>query len=381
MGEKFEINPLSKIFFEEQKKTKKRRLPAATMSSTDGANVSAEAMERELNAKTRQLESLAIQQKKKEERLSDLEQTVKRGKESLDEKKTNLASTERAVRDGNVVNNRMIQDIQLKTNQHKQIEQAEAEILIVTENDLDYQSQLMADQYNFLKMVAGHLLPSKRKHSVRLDGNGDGIDAQKSVDALEIELALLKNQIGSAFLNSVANPYEEARVEAGMKKEMRALQNAEKEWRALKAATATLSNIEQDLGLSSKDFEVDNQTNIDWRRHDWQGDILAIRQAHSEIVGTSPEVKEDYPSPDHANASSVRLVIDEGKRTPTPSGRKIIRRTGGFNLSPNEEMPQIPEELNGSDPQMTEDESDGENQLTSRGLQGQPRYHESMAKV
>ena len=36
------------------------------MSSTDGANVSAEAMERELNAKTRQLESLAIQQKKKE---------------------------------------------------------------------------------------------------------------------------------------------------------------------------------------------------------------------------------------------------------------------------------------------------------------------------
>jgi len=351
------------------------------MSSTDGANVSAEAMERELNAKTRQLESLAIQQKKKEERLSDLEQTVKRGKESLDEKKTNLASTERAVRDGNVVNNRMIQDIQLKTNQHKQIEQAEAEILIVTENDLDYQSQLMADQYNFLKMVAGHLLPSKRKHSVRLDGNGDGIDAQKSVDALEIELALLKNQIGSAFLNSVANPYEEARVEAGMKKEMRALQNAEKEWRALKAATATLSNIEQDLGLSSKDFEVDNQTNIDWRRHDWQGDILAIRQAHSEIVGTSSEVKEDYPSPDHANASSVRLVIDEGKRTPTPSGRKVIRRTGGFNLSPNGEMPQIPEELNGSDPQMTEDEDDGENQLTSRGLRGEPRYHESMAKV
>jgi len=351
------------------------------MSSTDGANVSAQAMERELNAKTRQLESLAIQQKKKEERLSDLEQTVKRGKESLDEKKTNLASTERAVRDGNVVNNRMIQDIQLKTNQHKQIEQAEAEILIVTENDLDYQAQLMADQYNFLKMVAGHLLPSKRKNAVRLDGNGDGIDAQKSVDALEIELALLKNQIGSAFLNSVANPYEEARVEAGMKKEMRALQNAEKEWRALKAATATLSNIEQDLGLSSKDFEVDNQTNIDWRRHDWQGDILAIRQAHSEIVGTSSEVKEDYPSPDHANASSVRLVIDEGKRTPTPSGRKVIRRTGGFNLSPNGEMPQIPEELNGSDPQMTEDENDGENQLTSRGLQGQPRYHESMAKV
>jgi len=350
------------------------------MSSTDGANVSAEAMERELNAKTRQLESLAIQQKKKEERLSDLEQTVKRGKESLDEKKTNLASTERAVRDGNVVNNRMIQDIQLKTNQHKQIEQAEAEILIVTENDLDYQSQLMADQYNFLKMVAGHLLPSKRKHSMRLDGNGDGIDAQKSVDALEIELALLKNQIGSAFLNSVANPYEEARVEAGMKKEMRALQNAEKEWRALKAATATLSNIEQDLGLSSKDFEVDNQTNIDWRRHDWQGDILAIRQAHSEIVGTSSEVKEDHPSPDHANAS-MRLVIDEGKRTPTPSGRKVIRRTGGLNLSPNGEMPQIPEELNGSDPQMTEDEDDGENQLTSRGLQGEPRYHESMAKV
>ena len=184
--------------------------------------------------------------------------------------------------------------------------QAEAEILIVTENDLDYQSQLMADQYNFLKMVAGHLLPSKRKNAVRLDGNGDGIDAQKSVDALEIEvsslplrswlltlscsnenldiltpqLALLKNQIGSAFLNSVANPYEEARVEAGMKNEMRALQNAEKEWRALKAATATLSNIEQDLGLSSKDFEVDNQTNIDWRRHDWQGDILVRNQSY-----------------------------------------------------------------------------------------------------
>ena len=49
---------------------------------------------------------------------------------------------------------------------------------------------------------------------------------------------------------------------------------------------------------------------------------------------------------------SVRLVIDEGKRTPTPSGRKVIRRTGGFNLSPNGEMPQIPEELNGSDPQV-----------------------------
>ena len=62
-----------------------------------------------------------------QERLSDLEQTVKRGKESLDEKKTNLASTERAVRDGNVVNNRMIQDIQLKTNQHKQIEQVNQE--------------------------------------------------------------------------------------------------------------------------------------------------------------------------------------------------------------------------------------------------------------
>ena len=61
----------------------------------------------------------------------------------------------------------------------------------MTENDLDYQAQLMADQYNFLKMVAGHLLPSKRKHSMRLDGNGDGIDAQKSVDALEIEVSSL----------------------------------------------------------------------------------------------------------------------------------------------------------------------------------------------
>ena len=94
------------------------------------------------------------------------------------------------------------------------------------------------------------------------------------------QLAFLKNQIGSDFLDSVANPYEEARVEACMKKEMRALQNAEKEWRAIQAATATLSNIEQDLGLSSKDFEVDNQTNIDWRRHDWQGDILV--RTHSD---------------------------------------------------------------------------------------------------
>ena len=49
----------------------------------------------------------------------------------------------------------------------------------------------MADQYNFLKMVAGHLLPSKRKNAVRLDGNGDGIDPQKSVDALEIEVSSL----------------------------------------------------------------------------------------------------------------------------------------------------------------------------------------------
>ena len=71
--------------------------------------------------------------------------------------------------------------------------QAEAEILIVTENDLDYQAQLMADQHNFLKMVAAHLLPSKRKHSMRLDGNGDGIDAQKDpVDALEIEVSSIQ---------------------------------------------------------------------------------------------------------------------------------------------------------------------------------------------
>ena len=47
----------------------------------------------------------------------------------------------------------------------------------------------MADQHNFLKMVAGHLLPSKRKHSMRLDGSGDGIDAQKTVDAIEIEVS------------------------------------------------------------------------------------------------------------------------------------------------------------------------------------------------
>ena len=61
--EKFEINPLSKNFLKNEKRNEEE---AATMSSTDGANVSAEAMERELNAKTRQLESLAIQQKKKE---------------------------------------------------------------------------------------------------------------------------------------------------------------------------------------------------------------------------------------------------------------------------------------------------------------------------
>jgi|ERR1712150_292091 len=117
-------------------------------------DMTSDELQRDLQARTRQLENLNLDIDRKQERLANLEAAVNERKRTIAEKAAELAAKERKVRDLNVVNNRMIDQNKIKSDHLKQLEQVQAEIEMCAEMEMENQCKLLEDNAKFLNMVA-----------------------------------------------------------------------------------------------------------------------------------------------------------------------------------------------------------------------------------
>merc|ERR1712029_79481 len=169
------------------------------MSGTN-FDVSVSDLQRELSAKQRNLDNILLDNEKKQERLAKLEATIKARKKSITDKNSEITATERKIRDGNVVNNRMIELIKVKTDQLRLLEEEEMAIELCNEAESFNQCQLVDDMAKFLNMVAEFMISSGKGVS----GNGNGKNAGAGQTAnivreLEDRLAQLQGEIDKQF--------------------------------------------------------------------------------------------------------------------------------------------------------------------------------------
>jgi len=122
--------------------------------NSDHCDMTSDELQRDLAARTRQLENLKLEVDRKQERLANLEAAVNERKVTIGEKTAEIAAKERKVRDLNVVNNRMIDQIKVNSDHLKQLEQVQAEIEMCAEMEMENQCKLLEDNAKFLKMVA-----------------------------------------------------------------------------------------------------------------------------------------------------------------------------------------------------------------------------------
>jgi len=169
------------------------------MSGTN-FDVSVSDLQRELSAKQRNLDNILLDNEKKQERLAKLEATIKARKKSISDKNSEITATERKIRDGNVVNNRMIEQIKVKTDQLRLLEEEEMAIELCNEAESFNQCQLVDDMAKFLNMVAEFMI-SSGKGVAGGNGNNAGNAGQTAniIRELEDRLAQLQGEIDKQF--------------------------------------------------------------------------------------------------------------------------------------------------------------------------------------
>jgi len=151
-------------------------------------DVSVSDLQRELSSKQLNLDNLLLDNERKQERLAKLEATIQARRKSIGEKNSAITATERKIRDGNVVNNRMIEQIKVKTDQLRLLEEEEVAIEQCTEAENYNQSQLVVDQAKFLNMVAQFMTAAG-------DNVGGQCQSSKTLQDLEMKVAQLEREI------------------------------------------------------------------------------------------------------------------------------------------------------------------------------------------
>ena len=108
----------------------------------------------ELATKKEQLETLLAHNQHLKEKLATLNQNQERKQVLLDQKRSQLAAKETAIRDGNVVNDKTLRDIETRRRQLEMLENAEANLLNAQMASFESMGQVMDDQMNELEVIA-----------------------------------------------------------------------------------------------------------------------------------------------------------------------------------------------------------------------------------
>merc|ERR1712029_1251336 len=163
-------------------------------------DVSVSDLQRELSSKQLNLDNLLLDNERKQERLAKLEATIQARRKSIGEKNSAITATERKIRDGNVVNNRMIEQIKVKTDQLRLLEEEEMAIELCNEAESFNQCQLVVDMAKFLNMVAEFMI-SSGKGVAGGNGNNAGNAGQTAniIRELEDRLSQLQGEIDKKF--------------------------------------------------------------------------------------------------------------------------------------------------------------------------------------
>lgn len=128
----------------------------------------------ELEAKKAYLDTLLVKNQQKTDKLANLNQCIEQTKSLLAQKACALASKERAVRDGNVVNNRMLADIRTRTDQLQRLSEAE-------QNLEDFVASSCNDQFNAMEEHSGLM------ETIACVLTNDGADGDQGADNRDME--------------------------------------------------------------------------------------------------------------------------------------------------------------------------------------------------
>jgi len=108
----------------------------------------------ELEAKKAILDTLLVKNQQKAAKLANLNQSTEQTKSLVAQKTRTLANKERAVRDGNVVNNRMLADIRTRTEQLLRLDEAEQNLEEFVASSCEDQFNVMEEHSDLMDVIA-----------------------------------------------------------------------------------------------------------------------------------------------------------------------------------------------------------------------------------
>jgi len=150
----------------------------------------------DVKAKRLSLDNLLLKNQQKLDKLANLNQNIQRTKALLEDKERSLTSKERRIRDGKVVNNRMISDIKTRRAQIWRVDAAAASLESLVEYSLEEQFRNLVANSNQITAMAkaltiaqgdsvddefGKLMEkvSEQKAFLKMSGHGRGYSADE----------------------------------------------------------------------------------------------------------------------------------------------------------------------------------------------------------
>jgi len=251
------------------------------MSGTN-CDVSVGDLQRDLEAKKRNLDNVLLDNQRKQDRLAKLEALIKERKKSITDKNTAIVATERKIRDGNVVNNRMIDQIKLKTDQLRLLQEEQTAIEQCSEAEKDNQCQLVEDQAKFLLMVAEFMTAGTGAGG---DVIAPGGQITQIVRDLEARLAQLERAVTKQLAGRTQN-----QIQAEIDRELLKLEHYDKELAEIQEKLSMLGT--QPTAQDTDPSENDNEgVGTDNGRND--GERMEVQDDSNNNDGAAHEKNSD----------------------------------------------------------------------------------------